>query len=515
MRERTTKRSLLKSALALLLCFAMLLGSTFAWFTDVVKSGGNKIVSGTLKVDLELLDKDTNEWNSIKEDEDPLFSNMTWEPGFTDVKVLKVENEGNLALKWKAVFVSENELSELANVIDVYVLPYGVLTDALAEAQVAYPTDRALPGYQRVGTLAEFVETIEQTTYGRLKEGESAYLGLALKMQESAGNEYQNMDLGGAFDINIVATQDTEENDSFDNGYDSGATFPELQLPGGITVDVTTDASGKVTTETVIANEDSNAVSAKVAPGVQLKSGVNKLTLSVQEMNTTGANITLGENEELRSLDVHVEGVSDENTVPIQVKIPGAMAKGLNLGNYSLIHVENGVENTMTGVSSLAALNAHNQFYYDPTTGDVYLSMATFSEVAMIAESAKWEGGRDYSWYDASKTELFIANADQLAGFGAIVGGMAKLDSEGNIYTSEKVDGATVVRDSFAGKTVKLLANISIGDTDEYYDDPSENGIVFYPIGYWNSEEKYDRYENVEDRTALESGFYNFEGLFF
>ena len=501
MRKRTTKQSLLTSTLALLLCFAMLLGSTFAWFTDSVTSSGNKIVSGSLEVDLELLDKDTNKWNSIKENQAPIFNYTKWEPGFTDVKVLKVDNEGSLALKWKAVFVAENELSKLANVIDVYVLPYGVLSEAEASTKVAYPTDRAMPGYTRVGTLAEFVETIEATTYGSLKAGESAYLGLALKMQESAGNEYQKMDLGGTFDIRIVATQDTVENDSFDNSYDNGATFPELQLPGSITVNVATDANGKVSAETTI-SKDNDTVSAIVPAGVQLESGVNKLTLNVQEMDTTGTNITLGENEELRSLDVHIEGVSKSNTVPIQVKIPGVMTKGLNLGNYMLIHVENGAEITMAGVSSLTELNAHNQFYYDPATGDVYLSMATFSEVALVAEPAKWEGERDYSWYDASKNELFIANADQLAGFGAIVGGMAKT-----------ADGVEIEQDSFSGKTVKLLANIRIGDVNENGVDASENGIVFYPIGYYNSDGIYER-KDLNDRTALESGFYTFEGTF-
>ncbi|MBR6546106.1 MAG: SipW-dependent-type signal peptide-containing protein, partial [Clostridia bacterium] len=66
MTNKTTKRALLSSVLALALCFTMLLGTTFAWFTDSVTSSGNKISSGTLKIDLELLEKDGT-WNSIKE----------------------------------------------------------------------------------------------------------------------------------------------------------------------------------------------------------------------------------------------------------------------------------------------------------------------------------------------------------------------------------------------------------------------------------------------------------------
>ena len=218
MNKRTTKRALLMSALSLLLCVSMLVGSTFAWFTDSVTSAGNKIQAGTLKIDLELLDKATGEWTSIKESEQALFNYDLWEPGYTEVKVLKIENEGSLALKWVAQLQSEYKLSALADVIDVYV----------NTAATAYPTDRALEGYTKVGTVAEFVNTIAQTTNGYLLAEEEAYLGIALKMQESAGNEYQGLDLGGSFDIKIFATQYTYEKDSFDEMYDEKTTVADL-----------------------------------------------------------------------------------------------------------------------------------------------------------------------------------------------------------------------------------------------------------------------------------------------
>ena len=220
MTKRNTRRALLMSALSLVLCMSMLIGSTFAWFTDSVTSSGNKIQSGTLKLDLELLDKESGNWNSIKEDETALFNYNKWEPGYTETKVLKVENEGSLALKWYAKFVSTAEVTKLADAIDVYVRAYGVLDDADA-ASVAYPSDRNLDGYTKVGTLAEFINTIETTTYGSLEAGESAYLGLALKMQEEAGNVYQGLDLAGAFDIQILATQLDYESDSFSDDYDA------------------------------------------------------------------------------------------------------------------------------------------------------------------------------------------------------------------------------------------------------------------------------------------------------
>ncbi len=213
-KAKSTKRALLLSALSLLMCVSMLIGSTFAWFTDSVTSAGNKIQSGTLKLDLELLDKNGN-WESIKEDKTALFDYDKWEPGYTEFKVLKIENEGSLALKWLAKFVSANDLSILANVIDVYVYP--------SVTELQYPADRNLDDYTKVGTVAQFVNSIKDTTKGELKAGEAAYLGIALKMREEAGNEYQGLDLGGAFDIQIIATQLTYESDSFDNQYDADA----------------------------------------------------------------------------------------------------------------------------------------------------------------------------------------------------------------------------------------------------------------------------------------------------
>lgn len=221
-KTRSTKRALLMSVLALVMCVSMLIGSTFAWFTDSVTSSGNKIVAGTLKIDLELKDAKTDAWASVKDASDPIFNYLNWEPGYTDVKILKVENEGTLALKWVAKFVSQNELSELADVIDVYVCP--------SATELNYPTDRSLAGYKHVGTVAEFVNTIEETTYGTLEANEVAYLGIALKMQESADNKYQGMDLGGTFDIQILATQFTSEDDSFDDQYDKDSVYADAYV---------------------------------------------------------------------------------------------------------------------------------------------------------------------------------------------------------------------------------------------------------------------------------------------
>ena len=262
---RSTKNALISAILVLCMAFTGLLGTTFAWFTDSVTSSGNKIVAGTLKVDLELMDKNGN-WKSLKRESAPIFESEQWEPGHTEVKILKVENEGSLALSWKTVLTKYSEISALAEVIDVYVRDYGVLDDAAASA-LTYPADRNLAGYTLVGTAAEFLSTMEATTKGFLEAEQSAYLGLALKMRESADNKYQGLSLGGTFDITVLATQGSFEEDSFDNSYDNNAAadfFPGFQ-GGSATIPVTVDDQGLTTVE---ASEEVGDTSVLIPAGV-------------------------------------------------------------------------------------------------------------------------------------------------------------------------------------------------------------------------------------------------------
>ena len=224
MTNKNTKRALFTSLMVMVLCAAMLVGTTFAWFTDSVTSAGNKIMSGSLKVDLEVWNTEDGKFESIKNDQTPIYTYQNWEPGYTDVQFFKIENEGTLALKWKATFRTANgvTLSALADVIDVYVCT--TLTE--------YPADRSvIDSWTHVGTVAEFVNTIEDTTNGTLapkgQTGDYAYLGLALVMRTDAGNAYQELDLGGAFDIRILATQQIAEEDAFDALYDEDAEFDQ------------------------------------------------------------------------------------------------------------------------------------------------------------------------------------------------------------------------------------------------------------------------------------------------
>ena len=134
-KSKSTKRALLCSIMSLIICFAMLIGTTFAWFTDSVSSTGNKIQAGTLNIDL--LVKGDDGYKSVKADKAAIFNYDKWEPGYTEVKNIMVKTTGNLALKYTLKITAKGEVSKLAEVIDVYY--------AASEVTVAGRTLTGLP----------------------------------------------------------------------------------------------------------------------------------------------------------------------------------------------------------------------------------------------------------------------------------------------------------------------------------------------------------------------------------
>lgn len=229
--KKSTKKALLMSVLSLLLCCSMLIGTTFAWFTDEVISGGNIIQSGTL--DAELLYSDDNaSWKDASAG--AIFDYKYWEPGYTQIKYVKIANKGNLAFKFQLNIIPDVMPTvgeyNLADVIDVYMF------DATAEV-----TRESIAAATPVGTLKDLMVDGDGATYGYLlpaegvgtenynedvttPRGEITYC-IALKMRESAGNEYQNLSVGNGFTVQLLANQYTWENDSFDHLYDEDVAF--------------------------------------------------------------------------------------------------------------------------------------------------------------------------------------------------------------------------------------------------------------------------------------------------
>ena len=446
-KHRSTRNAILLNVVSLVLCFSMLIGTTFAWFTDSVTSDGNIIQTGTLDIEMYWAQGKEDPSNATWQDASngAIFNNNEWEPGYTEARHIKIENKGSLALQYKIIIVANGEVTDLADVIDVYYVD--------PAAQIA--TRDALAGVPKLGTLKETLATLDESASGYLAKGESDTITIALKMKESAGNEYQDLSLcDGGFSIQLLATQAVGEFDSFGNDYDKIAAadfFPGFQ-GGSASITVALDDAGITSGKSVIDTGDAAAI---IPSGVKLADGNNRLELTVTIKDSTESNVILGENEKMRPLDVHIEGVAADNTTPMLIILENYMTTGINTGAIRIYHVENGVTVPMTQVTT--PVN-HNEFSYDPSTGDVTLALASFSEVAVVADTNNpWDGETvNYLWYNASATELTIYNADQLAGFAAIVDG--------------KAEG--IAQDNFDGKTVKLANNIYL------------SGKLFDPIGW-------------------------------
>ena len=219
-KTKSTKRALLMSALALMLCVSMFIGSTFAWFTDSVTSAGNIIKSGKLEVTMEWADgaqavpaADSTDWTDASTG--AIFNHDKWEPGYVEVRHVKIANEGTLALKYQVNILPTGDVSELADAIDVY----------YADPAVQVPDRAALADDAKIGSLTRVLAAAGTTASGNLEAGASHTITIALKMRESAGNEYQDKEIGSDFAVQLLATQLTSEEDSFDNQYDIFADY--------------------------------------------------------------------------------------------------------------------------------------------------------------------------------------------------------------------------------------------------------------------------------------------------
>ena len=217
MTNKSTKRALISSALAILMCAAMLIGTTFAWFTDTASTGVNKIVSGNLKVDIIGADSDSHierlNFTKAATTDAEAGAEILWEPGCRYLtEGFRIANKGNLALTWKAQVntgtTAANEGNfDLLDVIDFY------LVKGTGESQTETP-------------LNEFT--------GNLTAGaKSDVYYIKGVMKTTAGNDYQGLTLNG-ITITVYATQDTVESDSFNNTYDAGAKEDEFRQ--GVTI---------------------------------------------------------------------------------------------------------------------------------------------------------------------------------------------------------------------------------------------------------------------------------------
>ena len=239
--SKSTKRALISSTLAILMCVAMLIGTTFAWFTDTASTGVNKIQAGNL--DVQLLMHDGTDYVDIGNDTSPIFGTGSiaqnnnaatlWEPGKTQVAYLAIRNNGNLALKYKVELNVTNVSKNLYEVMEYAITPDATNTNPVSS-------------WTTGNSVVEGTQVVANNV--SLAKGATHYFALSVHMKEEAGNDYQGGEVD--FDLTVLATQDTVESDSFGNDYDKFAEYPEVttvQIAAGEGTAVNDDVKNAIT----------------------------------------------------------------------------------------------------------------------------------------------------------------------------------------------------------------------------------------------------------------------------
>ena len=225
--KKATKRALLTSIMALVMCVVMLVGTTFAWFTDTASTGVNKIQAGNLDVKL-MYSTDMQTWKEATDQTKLFDDNALWEPGYTQVVYLKVVNAGNLALKYEAGFSKNYTSNKGKNVNGDWYRVDNYLKIGTAETETKFANREDV--WSAIAATEKTLAKDVMLTDGwiTLKAGESSKsFAVAIYMPTSVGNEANASRLRASsvsgLGIEVRATQATVENDSFGPDYDANA----------------------------------------------------------------------------------------------------------------------------------------------------------------------------------------------------------------------------------------------------------------------------------------------------
>lgn len=358
--RKATKRALLTSITALVMCVVMLVGTTFAWFTDTARTGVNKIQAGNLNIELQMKDNDGN-WvnaegetlNFLQKRADGTVTqnaNILWEPGCTyELPELKVVNKGNLALKYEIAItgaVDADGDDNLDSMKLLNVLKFKSVVDDTAKEN-AYGQTIA------TGTLDA--------------NGKEQIIKLSAKMDENADNDYMNMALSN-ITVTVKAMQASYEYDSNGKTYDENADMTPDNLDKRISANVTIPVAA--TGDTVLKNADETVVLTAPAGSTSATS----LTLKVEPKTAVGSNITVEAGQtaqpyEISLVDESNRSVTAGNGEVFTVKL--YVGKGLNSNHVKVYH--NSTE--VTGAQ------------YDSNSGYVTFTTDSFSPFTVVFDT--------------------------------------------------------------------------------------------------------------------------------
>ena len=369
--RKSTKRALLGSVMAMVLCLAMLVGATFAWFTDTASTNVNKIQAGNLDVVLEMQNADgkwvSAEGKTLDFVKAAAGEQVLWEPGCTyELPALRIRNNGNLALKYKVAITGINGSAKLNKVID--------------------------------WTIGDVAMGTEQ----HLAAGESNAFTIKGHMKESAGNEYMNESIDGIA-ITVVATQDTVESDSFDKDYDADAEYPVVAV-----------ANVNTNGDTVLKDKEEDHTIQVTVPAGALDEGVQSLKLEVVK-SATPAGVQVASTESSQSYEVTMRDQSG-NAVSTNGTL---MTVEMNVGkNRTALKLYHDGEKMTNDIGTLT--DAADHYVYDAATGYVTMKVSHFSPFTAVFARDYWtdHAANGYATpVDTANKVVTVSSAEELALF--------------------------------------------------------------------------------------------------
>ena len=354
-RIKSTKRALLTSAAAVLVCVAMLIGTTYAWFTDTASTAVNKIQAGNLDIEVEYT-LDGENW-AVLDGAADIFQKGLWEPGHTEVVALRFKNNGNLALKYSinmnivderaGVNKSEQEY-RLSDYLKVKTLSQEASLIGDICINMAFSRRNDGLGYT---TTANFKDAAVLDHDLFLAPGAIGnYLIMKVYMPETVGNEANAISPDKAasisFGLNVVATQVAYESDSFGNTYDGNATYPVI---------VTQYALNNSLTLADLKDENGNISPVEVALG---DAPVEDIAYSEKATGYTGKGVMLG-----------------------STNLNKYNAKPAAAGEYKFTFKDGTINSAATGYASIDGFKDTSVYMLVPGNSDVVFENMTFNGV--------------------------------------------------------------------------------------------------------------------------------------
>ena len=360
-KNHVSKFALVGSVVALVLCFAMLFGTTYAWFSDTVSSGRNNIIGGNLDVDLEY-SADMQNWTPVTattkifaESHEPgadgaVKEDNLWEPGHVEVAYLRVSNPGTLALKYQVSGYFTNEVKGTNKANQQFAISDFLKVGAVDVTAVFANRDAAVAAVEANAVdLADY--SIAKENVQLLPGQTDNVFALVIYMPEATGNEANPIDpehlpsleLG----VTLLATQTPYEDDSFDDQYDADADG-KPDIPGGFQM-ITVMASTSAEVLDAIANAPTDGTPVTI-----------QLTADMPQ--ASGFKVNAGQN-----ITLDLNGYTYDATIPT-VGSTGTETNGCQLLKGSTVTIKNG---TFECNGQNANGNIAIQNYCDLTLEDV------------------------------------------------------------------------------------------------------------------------------------------------